>query len=54
MAGIIAQATSPPRDAAGTSSDFVIDRAAKMDRSMAISAAAQASAAIQNIASASG
>jgi hypothetical protein len=52
--GMIAHVISPPREAAGTSSDFSTRRAAYVDRNIAISATTHATAAIQKIASASG
>jgi hypothetical protein len=54
IAGMIAQASSPARDAVGTSSDWATFFWAKLDRNIASSATAQAAAAIQKIASASG
>jgi hypothetical protein len=54
IAGTITHATSLRREAAGTSSDFAADSAAKVDRKIAISATMQAAAAIQKIVSASG
>jgi hypothetical protein len=54
IAGTIAQISSPVREASGTNSDLVARRAAKVDRSIAISAMTQAAAAIQKIVSASG
>jgi hypothetical protein len=51
---MIAHASSPRRDAVGTSSDLLPLRAAKVDRSIASSAITHATAAIQKIVSASG
>jgi hypothetical protein len=51
---MIAHASSPAAEAAGTSSDFLVRRAAKTDRKIAISAITHAIAAIQKIISASG
>jgi hypothetical protein len=53
-AGMTAHASSPAAEAAGTSSDFLVRRAAKTDRKIAISAITHAIAAIQKIVSASG
>lgn len=53
-AGMTAQAISPLRDDAGTSSDLLADRVAKVKRSIATSAMTHAAAAIQKIVSASG
>jgi hypothetical protein len=51
---MIAHASSPRGDATGTSSDLLPLRAAKVDRNIASSATTHATAAIQNIVSASG
>jgi hypothetical protein len=51
---MIAHAASPFCEAAGTSSDLFARRAAKVDRNIATWATAHATAAIQNIVSASG
>jgi len=53
-AGITAHTSSRARGAAGTSSDFFVRRAAKVDRKIAISAITHVIAAIQKIVSASG
>jgi len=53
-AGMTAHAISPRGDAVGTSSDLLALRGAKVDRNIASSAITHATAAIQNIVSASG